>query len=77
MSNEQQNPGSNFSKVLLAELPVYGARRIYVPAGDVTVVNDKGVSVTVVEAEIDAVQNQGTFYNEITSITGTHLYVSY
>ena len=66
-------PGLRFTRQ--TSFPVTGDfRRIYVPAGDVVVKNDNDVSITIVEAEIGAINNQATYLNEITSATGGVVY---
>lgn len=68
--------GLKFTKVTSFPF-VADIRRIWVASGDVVIKNDQGESVTILEAELPAINNLGTAISEVTSSTLGTVFVSY
>ena len=68
--------GLGFTKVTTFPY-THSIRRIWVASGDIVVKNDKGDSVTILEAELPSINNQGTALTEITSSTLGTVFVSH
>lgn len=76
--NTDIGPGLNFSRVtIFPYTPPNGnhIRKIFVPSGGVVVVKG-ATSISIVEAEIAAINNQPVYLTSITSATNNVVYVT-
>ena len=70
----QTYPGTSIEKVTTFPF-TKKCRKIFVPSGDVTIVVN-GVSITILDAELGAINNQALFIDEITSASGGVVFVT-